>query len=206
MKIPLRYQITEYDCGPTSLLNGLSFLFEREDLPPELVRNIMLYSLDSYGTDGSFGKNGTSHAAMMFLSNWLDGYGKTGLLSIQSQYITGRDVNWGNESRLRGALSSGGAAVVRLDLECWHYVLVTGVQDDKIRLFDPYLLPEPFPVPEVEVVHDQPCAYNRLVPIRLFESEEIHPYSFGPYETREAVLLFNSRTRLTEEQSVEYFI
>ena len=26
MKTPLRYQVTEYDCGPTSLLNAVSFL------------------------------------------------------------------------------------------------------------------------------------------------------------------------------------
>lgn len=49
---PLRYQISEYDCGPTSLLNGLSFLFPREDIPPEVVRNVMLYCLDSYNAEG----------------------------------------------------------------------------------------------------------------------------------------------------------
>ena len=43
MKNPLRYQLSEYDCGPTSMLNALAFLFEREDIPPEAVRNIMLY-------------------------------------------------------------------------------------------------------------------------------------------------------------------
>ena len=34
MKNPLRYQLSEYDCGPTSMLNALAFLFEREDIPP----------------------------------------------------------------------------------------------------------------------------------------------------------------------------
>ena len=48
MKNPLRYQISEYDCGPTSLLNAISFLFEREEIPPEVIRNIMLYCLDCY--------------------------------------------------------------------------------------------------------------------------------------------------------------
>ena len=33
MKIPLRYQISEYDCGPTSMLNAVSYLFEREEIP-----------------------------------------------------------------------------------------------------------------------------------------------------------------------------
>ena len=64
MKNPLRYQLSEYDCGPTSMLNALAFLFEREDIPPEAVRNIMLYCLDCYGSDGVSGKSGTSCAAI----------------------------------------------------------------------------------------------------------------------------------------------
>ena len=86
MKNPLRYQLSEYDCGPTSMLNALAFLFEREDIPPEAVRNIMLYCLDCYGSDGVSGKSGTSCAAMMFLSNWLNGFGKIGRLHISTQY------------------------------------------------------------------------------------------------------------------------
>lgn len=38
MKIPLHYQRTEYDCGPTSLLNTISFLFQREEIPPDILR------------------------------------------------------------------------------------------------------------------------------------------------------------------------
>ena len=60
MKNPLHYQLTEYDCGPTSLLNAVNYLFEREEIPPEIVRNIMLYCLDCYGADGVSGKSGTS--------------------------------------------------------------------------------------------------------------------------------------------------
>ena len=40
MNNPLRYQVTEYDCGPTSMLNAISYLFPREEIPPEIVRNI----------------------------------------------------------------------------------------------------------------------------------------------------------------------
>ncbi len=32
MKNPLRYQLTEYDCGPASMLNAISYLFERKDI------------------------------------------------------------------------------------------------------------------------------------------------------------------------------
>ena len=127
MKNPLRYQLSEYDCGPTSMLNALAFLFEREDIPPEAVRSIMLYCLDCYGSDGVSGKSGTSCAAMMFLSNWLNGFGKIGRLHISTQYLSGPAVNFGQNSRLRDALRCGGAAVVRLHFDGEHYVTLTGI-------------------------------------------------------------------------------
>lgn len=46
MNNPLRYQMTEYDCGPTSMLNAVSDLFQREEIPLEIVRSIMLHCLD----------------------------------------------------------------------------------------------------------------------------------------------------------------
>ncbi len=92
MNNPLHYQLTEYDCGPTSLINAVSFLFEREEIPPEIICNIMLYCLDGYGYGGSPGKSGTSCAAMMFLNNWLNGFGRTEKLLISSRYLFGIDV------------------------------------------------------------------------------------------------------------------
>lgn len=38
MKNPLCDQMTEYDCGSTSVLNAVSCLFRREEIPPEIVR------------------------------------------------------------------------------------------------------------------------------------------------------------------------
>ena len=72
MKVPLRYQVTNYDCGPTSLLNGLRILFEREEIPPEVLRRIVACSIDWIGEDGTPGKRGTTHAAMAHLSAWLE--------------------------------------------------------------------------------------------------------------------------------------
>lgn len=206
MKNPLRYQMTEYDCGPSSMLNGISYLFEREEIPPEILRSIMLYCLDCFGADGEGGKSGTSCTAMMFLSNWLNGFGQTGRLKIQSQYLSGESVNFLQNSRLRDALQRGGTAVVRLDFEGWHYVLLTGLQGDAVRLFDPYYRAEPFADENLQMVWDHPCEYNRIVPIRYLEKTVIEPYAFGPAAGREAVLLFNADTVLTAEKTVEYMI
>lgn len=206
MKNPLHYQLSEYDCGPTSLLNAMSYLFRREDLPPEIIRNIMLYCLDCYGADGASGKSGTSCMAMMFLSNWLNGFGQAGHLPISSRYLSGEAVNFRQNGSLWNALRQGGAAVVRLDFDGWHYVLLTGIENDLVYLFDPYYRAAPFEGEEIQIVPDHPMEYNRIVPTRYFERETCEVYSFGPTATREAVLLFNERTKLTVEKTIESMI
>ena len=206
MKTPLHYQISEYDCGPTSMLNAMSFLFSREELPPEILRNTMLYCLDCYGKEGHPGKSGTSCMAMMFLSNWLDGFGKAGLLPVSSRYLRGEEVFIGEGSRLNDTLCRKGVAVVRLWFEVEHYVLMTGVEDEEILLFDPYYQEEAFKGAESPVRIDlaHPLWYNRRVPFSFFNRET--QYALGEKDAREAVLLFNDTTKLTAEKSIEYFI
>ena len=206
MKNPLFYQRTEYDCGPTSMLNAMSYLFEREELPPEIIRNVMLYSLDCYGADGVSGKSGTSCMAMMFLSNWLSGVGRAGLLPLSCRYLSGAEVHLGQTGRLRDALCRGGAAVVRLEMEGEHYVLLTGIDGGDVLLFDPYYREEPFAEEDIRLVADRPFSHNRAVAAARFEGPAGGLYALGEREGREAVLLFNENTRLTEENTVEYFI
>ena len=206
MKNPLHYQISEYDCGPTAMLNAVSFLFEREEIPPEIIRNIMLYCLDCYGAEGTPGKNGTSRAAMMFLSNWLNGYGEIGHLPVITRYLSGKSVFLGSESYVNDALRRGGAAVVRLFYDEPHYVLLTGEKDGLLYMFDPYYRDTSFKQEDIRLVLDQPCRYNRIVPEYYFNREKEEVYALGPFDGREAVLLFNMDTKLTPEKSIEYFI
>ena len=53
MKIPLRFQVTEFDCGTVSLLNAFSYLFDRDEIPAELVKAIHKYTLDCYDEEGN---------------------------------------------------------------------------------------------------------------------------------------------------------
>ena len=206
MKNPLHYQLTEYDCGPTSMLNAINFLFEREEIPPEILRNIMLYCLDCYGAEGSPGKCGTSRTAMMFLSNWLEGFGHTGKLSVSSQYLSGENVILQKDSKINDALHRGGVAIVRLYYDVEHYVLLTGEQDDNILMFDPYYQTESFPQKDIVVTLEHPFTYNRIVPMSYFNQETHELYAMGEPKLREAVLLFNEQTKLTAEKTIEYFI
>ena len=84
MKNLLIYQSTEYDCGPTTLTNAIRYLFDREEIYPDIVKYIMLYCLDSYNEAGEVGKRGTSASAMMFLSNWL----RTRLYSLKTAALS----------------------------------------------------------------------------------------------------------------------
>lgn len=206
MKNPLHYQLTEYDCGPTSMLNAVSFLFEREEIPPEIIRNIMLYCLDCYGAEGAPGKSGTSCTAMMFLSNWLDGFGRTGNLPISSRYLSGKSVVISENSLIYDALRRGGVAVVRLYYDVAHYVLLTGAHDGVISMFDPYYQTAAFPQSDIIVTLEHPFEYNRLVPFSYFNKDTCDIYAFGEPDSREAVLLFNELTMLTAEKTIEYFI
>ena len=59
---------------------------------------------------------------------------------------------------------------------------------------------------DIRLVLDQPCRYNRIVPEYYFNREKEEVYALGPFDGREAVLLFNRDTKLTPEKSIEYFI
>lgn len=206
MKNPLRYQVSEYDCGPTSMLNAVSYLFAREEIQPEILRNIMIYSLDCYGQSGVLGQSGTSRMAMMFLSRWLSGVGEAGLLPIECQYHSGKSVYLGEQSLVVDALNRGGVVVMRLYMDGEHYVLLTKREGENIYLFDPYYMTEnPFGS-EIEFNLEQPCRYNRIVPFACFNREEAAPYALGKVAEREAVLLFDTRNKLTAERTIEYFI
>lgn len=209
MKVPLHYQLSEYDCGPTTLLNAVSYLFAREEIPPEIIRNVMLYSLDCYSREGA-GRAGTSRMAMMFLANWLDGFGRATDLPLSTQYLAGKSVYIGQQSQINDALHRGGVAVVRLIYDVEHYVLLTGDRDGYIYMFDPWYLPEDsneFAGQDITITLAHPQQYNRIVPYACFNqlSHETN-YSLGPIAEREAVLLFNTRTQLSAQDTIEYFI
>ena len=81
-----------------------------------------------------------------------------------------------------------------------------GVQGEKLCAFDPYLPEEPLPEKDIVMTDDHPYAYNRVIPFSYFNHTGRTQYALGETARREAVLLFNTHTELTEEQTVEYVI
>ena len=213
MKNVLNYQSSEYDCGPVALTNAIRYLFDREVIYPDIIKYIMLYCLDSYNEQGEVGKRGTSASAMMFLSNWPNQFGKMKNFPISCEFLSGEDVYLSQNCKIIGALQQGGAVVLRLFLDVGHYVLLTGIEGDSIYLFDPYYeelndpeLDEEYLSDGITLVTDQPKRANRLVSIDRLNRLTEGFYEMGPYEIRDALLVFNQETRLTPEAPIDYFI
>ena len=72
MKNYLNYQSSEYDCGSVSITNGIRYLFDREEISPDILKCIMLYTMDTYNEQGQPCRHGTSAAAMRFVGSWLN--------------------------------------------------------------------------------------------------------------------------------------
>ncbi|MSR90321.1 hypothetical protein [Inconstantimicrobium porci] len=53
MKNKLIYQRSEFDCGTTSMINAISYLFDREEIKPEIIKAIYNYTLDEYDQNGN---------------------------------------------------------------------------------------------------------------------------------------------------------
>jgi hypothetical protein len=205
MKNPLIYQSTEYDCGPTSMLNAINYLFHRKDISPDVVKNIMLYCLDSYNRKGEAYKNGTTGMAMTFLANWLNQFGKIKKWPILCEVMNGEEIQISQNSRIAECLGQGGVVVARVMLGCWHYVLLTGIDKEYVSIFDPYYRVKPFPTEGIEMIIDNPMKMNRKVSYSVLNSEGKGYYALGKVDSRECVLLFNKKTRTTMD-NIEYII
>lgn len=209
MKNYLYYQTSEYDCGPTTLCNAMRYLYDREELSPELLKAIFMYTLDAYNEKGEAGRHGTSRMAMKFLSSWFNQFGKSTNFPIHSEFLVDNQVYISSNSMITSCLQQRGVVVVRVLLEGdGHYVLLTGLKDGMVSLFDPYDMSDDknLAYPGVVLVDDQPKNHNRLVKPEIMNSVIERTYSFGAMKAREAMLIYNTDKRETPENTIEYMI
>lgn len=205
MKNPLSYQSTEYDCGPTTVINAINYLFPREEIYPDVIKCIMQYCLDSYNDSGEAYKNGTTGIAMMFLSNWLNHFGKVKKWPIQCEMVNEREVYIGENSRIGECLQQGGVVVSRVMLGCWHYILLTGMDEKTVSAFDPYYRKNPFKDKGIQMIAGEPKRRNRKIAYEVLNSESDKDYALGKLQQRECMLIYNMKTRQTLE-TMEYVI
>lgn len=188
MKVPLRFQITEYDCGTTSLIHALAFLFDREELPVSLLKAIYRYTLDAEGDTGIVGEAGTSRAAIGKLSHWIKRYTTSNDFNISCIVLEKEAVT---EERIRECLNDGGCVLARCYQDGQHYVLITHIDDTFVYIFDPYYLEEDYYIndSQVAIVLNQSFTHNRVVKIGRLFNESHRDFSLMEVENREVVLL-----------------
>lgn len=96
-KTPLDYQITEYDCGTTTLLNALRYLFRRSEISPKVYKYILQYTLDKSNIFGEIGKGGTSVYALEYLCDWLNENAKNREMNIKCTSLPKERISINNE-------------------------------------------------------------------------------------------------------------
>lgn len=190
MRSPLRYQATEYDCGPTSMTNAIIYMFDRDEIPPDLVHHIGQCTLDSFDENGHAGRYGTSGAAVRYFGSWLNELRHAGLLPIESSFTEKDAVFLGENSILSKALDNGSAIVVHVFLDGYgHYILLTGREGSSCKVFDPYYKDQAPKDPRITKITDQPFSHNLLVPEDILNSTSTEDYSMGDVSTREAIII-----------------
>ena len=196
MKSPLRYQATDADCGKTSLVNAFMYLFERSEIPPQVVDFITRVTGDcNLAVNGYF--RGTSANSMAFVAAWCNDYLVKAGLPIRCQALSGDEVSMADGSPLVEGLRDGAVAVCGCKLMVDHYVLITGLTETDALIFDPYyeqFPPEHFTLPETGVawVDDQPLSHNRIVSRAVLEAPDSKSYTLHAVSGRDAVLLWRT--------------
>ncbi len=201
MKNLLNYQTSEYDCGPVTILNGIRYLFDREDIYPDIIKFIMLYCMDTYNEEGELCKHGTSSAAMNYVTSWLNHFGAVKHFPLYCEHYSGAEVTLAPGNPITTALEKGGVVVLYLYLDVGHYVLLTGIDGDRVLLFDPYYeetddpeLDEEYHTDEITFINDQPKKANRSVAIARLNRTTQNYYEMGDYPCREALIMYNTDT------------
>ena len=197
MYIPLQYQVSEYDCVPTSFINAVSWLFERSEIPPMVIRYIYMYSLDTVGKDARLGSAGTSKYAVRLLGSWLDSY-KFKKFSVRTEFLGGEEVHVGKSSKISACLEEEGVALckVYLDRRQDHYVLLLGCEEDWVSCFDPYYRKSIRGLSNRVHMLQMNDIRSPNLKIRLHWLEREDPgdrFCLGPVQTRESLLMWRDR-------------
>ena len=189
MKVPLRYQNTEYDCGTTSFVNALAYLYDREDIPVELLKAIYRFTLDVEGIDGVEGKGGTSKKHAELLAKYFVEFAnRNDDFDIKCKILYGENVTL---ERIKDSLNNNGVVIAR----CWqsseHYVLITNIDENFVYLFDPYFLEEDYYVDDedVAIVLHETFTHNRVVKIERLFSEKLEDFSLMKKDNRSIILI-----------------
>lgn len=197
MYSPLQYQVSEYDCVPTAFINAVSYLFERKEIPPMVIRHIYLYSLDTVGREARLGLSGTSKYAVRLLGNWLNSY-KIKKFSVTTEFLEGEEVNLKQGNKIIPCLTEGGVALcnVLLGSRQEHYLLMIRAEEGWLYCFDPYLRKGLRGLRNRVSLIDNMDSRSPNLKIRfewMEQDDDKTRFCLGPTEMRECLLMWRTR-------------
>ena len=190
MKVPLRYQNTEYDCGTTSFVNALAYLYHREEIPVELLKAIYKFTLDVEGKDGIKGTGGTSRKHAELLAKYFTKYtNENNQFDLDCEILYGEDVTL---EKMQNVFNKKGVVIARCWQDTEHYVLITKIDDNFAYIFDPYYLNEDYYIDDedVAIVLHESFTHNRIVKIERLFDESLKDFSLLEKSKRSIILLF----------------
>ena len=189
MKVPLRYQNTEYDCGTTSFVNALAYLYDREDIPVELLKAIYKFTLDVESEDGIVGKGGTSRKHAENLARYFVKYANENKdFNINCVVLNKDKVNLFD---MKKTVDNNGVIIARCWQDVEHYVLITKIDDNFVYIFDPFYLKEDYYYndEDVAIVLHETFTHNRIVKIERLFCGENKDFSLLKELDREVILI-----------------
>ena len=188
MKVPLSFQNTKYDCGTISFINALAYLYDREDIPIQLLKSVYKYTLDAEGPNHIPGEYGTSREAAKKLAESFITFANTNNFGIYCKELKGSEVD---KNKMMECLNNNGVIVARCYQSSEHYVLITKMDDVFTYIFDPYYLDEEYYYndEDVAVVLNQMFTHNRLVKTSRLFSEDKKDFSLMEKDKREMILI-----------------
>lgn len=160
IKSILNYQITNYDCAPTTFVNAISYLFHREEIQPAILSDIYKYTLD---------EKGTSDKAMIKLCRILNNRN----YNLNCKVIT--NITY---EQINDCLLNGGVVILKCFQSSEHYVLITKIDKKYVYLFDPYYINiKKINDKSIKIMNDS--RYNRRVNVNRVFSNTKDDFAIG---------------------------
>lgn len=195
MYIPLHYQVSEYDCVPTAMVNAVSYLFHRKEIPPMVIRHIYLYCMDTVSRDARFGIGGTSKLAVRLLGNWLSAY-KMKKFSVTTQFLDRKRVSLETNGQIHTCLEQGGVVLCNMLLSAKeeHYIMITAIEDQWVYCFDSYRRTYMRGMQDNIMILNPGDGRGPNLKIKKewLEQTEINRFCLGPFPIRESLLIWRN--------------
>lgn len=189
MKTPFSYQKTNFDCAPTCLLNGISYLYQREEIPVEIINTIFKYTLDDFNERINIpGKFGTSRDAMNLISQKINKISTFYQMNLELEYITSQDVTL-ELIQKNFQLNPKSCIIWRTNFDGEHYVLITTIDKNFLYLFDPFYVTENDPVFKNWIKYANKKYYNRKINLSYLDQIKQLNFTLGPVLKREMLIL-----------------